>query len=83
MDPSFDALASLVSDRVAQSLRENPVVLPEYLTLKQVAHLCGLSISSLERLIRMGKGPSATRFTDRAIRYHIDDVRSWARERGQ
>lgn len=81
MEHSFDALADRVVDRISEQLREIPVVLPEYLTLRQVARFCGLSLSSLERLVRKGEGPPATRFTDRAIRYRLADVRAWAKGR--
>ncbi|MBU6232191.1 helix-turn-helix domain-containing protein [Patescibacteria group bacterium] len=48
----------------------------EWLSVKEVAHICNVSVDYLISLRRHGNGPAYYRF-GRKIQYRHDDVSSW------
>ncbi len=76
LDRSWDDLATDVAARVADSLRDNPPILPEYLNAKQAARFTSFTPKALERMRQRGEGAAYTKLGTR-IRYGIDDLREW------
>ncbi len=75
-DQNLYDLAAVVAARVADSLRDNPPVVPEYLNAKQAASFTGFTPKALERMRQRGEGAAYTKLGTR-IRYRIDDLREW------
>ena len=53
-----------------------------FLNTPQAAHYVGLSERTLEKMRVVGGGP-AYRKHGRYVRYHIDDLDAWSRERAK
>lgn len=59
----------------------------ELLDTEQAAHYLGISARTLEGLRKKRKGESAprgprfSRLSPKCVRYHIDDLRAWARDK--
>ncbi len=53
-----------------------------FLNTAQAAAYLGLSLRLLEALRRSGKGPVCRRHS-RFVRYHVDDLAAWSRERAE
>jgi len=76
LDQTWRDHADLVAVNVADRLRDNPPILPEYLNPKQAASFTGFTPKALERIRQRGDGPRYSK-VGASIRYHIDDLRAW------
>ena len=76
LDRSWDDLATAVAARVADSLRDNPPIVPEYLNSKQAASFTGFTPKALERMRQRGDGPRYSK-VGKSIRYALPDLRAW------
>ena len=76
LDRSWDDLATDVAARVADSLRDNPPIVPEYLNAKQAARVTGFTPKALERMRQRGEGPRYSK-VGKSIRYAVADLRAW------
>ena len=48
---------------------------------RQVQHVCGLSHSLLERLMRSGYFPEPLKIGPKAIRWRLDEILEWVESR--
>ncbi len=76
LDQSWNDLAAVVAARVADSLRDNPPIIPEYLNSKQAATFTGFTPKALERMRQRGEGPRYSK-VGKSIRYALADLRAW------
>jgi predicted DNA-binding protein (UPF0251 family) len=51
------------------------------LTISQAAEIIGISVWTLQRLIKAGKGPIITRISDRRRGINIGNIRRWQQSR--
>jgi predicted DNA-binding transcriptional regulator AlpA len=70
------ALGDRMAIHLAERLRNDPLVLPEYLNSKQAATLTGFSPKALERMRHRGEGPTYAK-VGKSIRYAVADLRAW------
>jgi hypothetical protein len=75
--PEYEDHARLVAARVAELLRDEPPVTPEYLTVPQASVFLGIPERTLENYrVRDEGGPPFSRI-GRIIRYRVSDLRDW------
>jgi hypothetical protein len=79
IDTSSTELADIIAARVADCLRDEPLVLPEYLDQTQAATFTSFTPKALERKRQRGEGPRYTK-VGKSIRYAVADLRAWMRE---
>lgn len=67
------------TEHYAESVTQSGVgaELPPYSTSQEVAEFARLSVPTLNRWRAEGKGPKATRFGARAVRFKREDVLAW------
>ena len=65
-------MAMLIADR----LRDNPPIVPEYLNSKQAATFTSFTPKALERMRQRGEGPRYSK-VGKSIRYALADLRAW------
>src|SRR5262249_44904808 len=51
------------------------------LSIPQAAKVCGISVWTLRRLIKAGKGPRITQISDRRIGITVGNLRNWQQSR--
>lgn len=54
-----------------------------YYSRGETARILGISVSTLDRMRHDGRGPHATLFGPRTIRYAASDIIRWQKERGR
>ncbi len=79
LDQQIEDLADIVAARVQSALRK-PAVVPEYLTPAEVSIFLNMPAKTLEHWRAKGEGPRFSH-VGRHVRYHVDDLRAWMRER--
>ena len=81
LDPSIEDHAELVAARVEALLRRRQTtVVPEYVTTSEASIFLNMPLKTLAFWREKGAGPPFSR-VGRHVRYHIDDLRAWMRER--
>lgn len=82
IDPAHEDLAELIAARVEEQLRQRgSVAVPEFLTPPEAAIFLNSTVRTLENWRVRGGGPAFTRLGTKTVRYHVDDLRNWMRER--
>ena len=81
LDPSIESYAELVAARVEALLRRRqPTVVPEFLTPDEAAIFINMPTKTLSFWRGRGEGPPFSP-VGRHVRYHVDDLLAWMRER--
>ena len=78
LPPIYNEYARLIASRVAELLREEPIISPEFLSPKQAANFTGFTPKALERMRQRGEGPIYFKAGNgRSIRYSAENLRAW------
>ncbi len=72
----FPEHAGRMAMLIAEQLRDNSPVAPEYLNPKDAARFAGFTPKALERMRQRGEGPRYSK-VGRSIRYALADLRAW------
>ena len=81
LNPEHEDQAELVAARVEALLRRRQAtVVPEYVTPDEASIFINMPLKTLAFWREKGDGPPFSR-VGRHVRYHIDDLRAWMRER--
>ena len=83
LDPFHEELADLIAARVEGRLRQpGPTMVPEYLTPAEAAIVLNSTVRTLENWrVRRNGGPPFTRLGTKTVRYQVEDLRTFMRER--
>ena len=83
LDPFHEELADLIAARVEGQLRQHgPTIVPEYLTPAEAAIFLNSTVRTLENWrVRRNGGPPFTRLGAKTVRYQVEDLRTFMRER--
>lgn len=78
MDRVAERLVPVVTDRVIEHLRRNPLQSPSnFFNMDQAAAYVNITSRALRSRHERGTGPKAT-YVGRLVRFHRDDLDAWA-----
>ena len=76
IDTLFPEHADRMAVLIAERLRDEPAVHPEYLNPKDAALFTSFTPKALERMRQRGEGPRYSK-VGKSVRYPVADLRAW------
>lgn len=81
-DITIEAFENIVRRVVNEALENHKATASPWFTPEQAAEYLGCTVGTLKTWRSTGAGPRFSNVQGRAVRYHIDDLDAFYRERG-